>query len=1728
LESIRKIIVGITLTLLILNMMIFTFNFTPENDGGGNIIRVPEDYSTIHEAINAATPGDTIAIAPVTYHESLIIDKPLTILGRKGSRPIFDGGGSGTAITISGPEGSGSIVTYVELVNWDNGVVITNSSDCKVYDVIILNCGRIAIDLKESSTNNTIYNNTMISNANGVRIYTSSRNTVFGNEITQSETTGVYLEQSSNNSICGNKMAENKIGVYLESSSNNMVSGNTISYSNWYGVHLYSSSSNNVISGNYITNSFYHGVYLYSSSNNNTICENNIANNGYGFYLLFSCSSNSIYHNNIVNSTSGQVYNYESINIWDDGYPSGGNYWSDYTGTDLYSGPYQNEDGNDLIGDTPYVIDESNIDNYPLMTQWVPNIPSHMVVAYTGLPSTLDPACCYDTTSAEPILNVYETLIFFDEEKTNQFVPHLATSWSISADGLNYTFTIRQGVKFHNGETLTTEDVEYSFERFMVLDIPEGPAWMFYEPLFDVFGSRDAEGGFTVTGQQIDNAITRNETAVTIHLTKTYPPFMQILSQTWASILCKKWCVEIGDWPGTWNNWTLYNRPYKTAIENQTTEPPGPHTNAMCGTGPFLLDYYQKGVEWSLVKFDGYWGGWPAPGSNGFLQRVTSKKIEDWETRKNMFLEGQLDYVTVPRTSIDEVLGQPGVRCIYPLEDLSCNAMFFTFDISTSSPYLGVPGGLPIGTFNESGIPPNFFSDINVRKGFAYAFNYSKLIEEELRGEPYQPATPIIPGLPFYNPAQEKYSIDLDRAMDCFVAAWGGQVWDNGFNFTICYVEGNSVRQKACEIIKANVESLNTKFHIQIQSIPLNNYSYSSRNNEQPIFIYGWLADFADPHNFVYGFMYSDGAFAPWQTYSNETIDNLMRAGIGTMNETARRQIYYQLQSLYHEDCPSVPLYQPIGRRFERDWVRGWYYNPLLWGLNYFYVQWKGSIYVSTRYSWPMLHHDLSHTGYTESPAPNTNQTQWNYTTGEWVSSSPAVADGKVYIGSADFKIYCLDATTGASIWNYTTGDWVCSSPAVADGRVYVGSADGEVYCLNALTGEKIWNYTTEAKISNYTGVECSSPAVADGRVYVGSIDGNVYCLNATTGALLWNYTAGIVVCSSPAVAGGKVFIGSAGMDFGNVDCLDAITGTHVWNFKTGGSVDSSPTVADGKVYVGSSDSKVYCLNVYTGALIWSYRTSDMVSSSPAVADGKVYVGSYDSKVYCLDASTGASIWNYTTGDWVYSSPAVADGKVYVGSGDSKVYCLNAITGNSIWNYTTGSCVYSSPAVADGMVFIGSSDSIVYAFGSIVRTEDYRTVQEAINVAAPGSTVLVTPGIYHESLIINKTLTIIGLPGSAPIFAGGGSGIAVTLLPSASGSIIAGVVITHWDQGILIIDASDCKIYSNIMSLMNSNGIGLEGINAANNFIYSNIFQENTVAVNLTASSTNNTIYKNIVSFNYIGFNLESGGNIIYANTISENQVGIDISNSNGNIIYHNNFINNNESAKSEQYFNAWDNGYPTGGNYWSDYTGVDDKSGPNQDVVGSDGIGDTNYTIAVNNIDRYPLMKPFNPHDIGIANVITSKTVVGQGFNLRIDLKILNYGIYNETFTITAYANGDVMAAQTITLTRTNSTTITFTWHTTGVAKGNYAIMIEAGTVLDETDTTDNTYLGCTIMVSIPGDVNGDRLVDISDLVITVGTIPSAPGWPNWNPNADINGDGACDISDLVICVGNVPSGPW
>ncbi|WP_324833247.1 PQQ-binding-like beta-propeller repeat protein [Alloacidobacterium sp.] len=316
---------------------------------------------------------------------------------------------------------------------------------------------------------------------------------------------------------------------------------------------------------------------------------------------------------------------------------------------------------------------------------------------------------------------------------------------------------------------------------------------------------------------------------------------------------------------------------------------------------------------------------------------------------------------------------------------------------------------------------------------------------------------------------------------------------------------------------------------------------------------------------------------------------------------------------------------------------------------------------------------------------------KWSSPIGGFSNSSPAVANGVVYVGSIDKNVYALNADTGARLWSFTTGDEVESSPAVANGMVYVGSDDNKVYALNASTGAMVWSFIA--------GNSVQSPlTVVNGVVYVGGSDFNIYALNASDGAKLWSFAAQFpfAMFSSPAVVNGAVYVGS---NDSNLYALDASTGAKLWSFTAGNAV-STPAVANGVVYFGSQDHNVYALNASTGAKLWSFVTGATILSSPAIANGVIYIGSYDHNVYALNASTGVKLWSFTTGNTVTSAPAVANGVVYVGSDDHNMYALNASTGAKLWSRAVGNVIYASPVVTNGTVYAVSNGITAFSLGA--------------------------------------------------------------------------------------------------------------------------------------------------------------------------------------------------------------------------------------------------------------------------------------------------------------------------------------------------------------------------------------------------------------------------------------------
>lgn len=257
----------------------------------------------------------------------------------------------------------------------ENSIIGNNITDNQYYGVSLYSYHAMA-------SGNSIVGNNIANNEGGILLYSSCvNNTVSENNIWANAGWGISLESGpNNNSISGNIITDNENGILMNTGmsicSNNSVVGNKLEANEGYGI-LLQYAINNSLSGNNIAYNLYGlsldvAVYwggdgLEMGSEGNLIHGNDIAGNSICGIEVLNSSNNLIYHNNFQSNTA-QVLSQNSSNNWDDGYPSGGNYWSDYAGgADLYRGPAQDENGSDGIVDLPYTINAGNRDNYPLM-----------------------------------------------------------------------------------------------------------------------------------------------------------------------------------------------------------------------------------------------------------------------------------------------------------------------------------------------------------------------------------------------------------------------------------------------------------------------------------------------------------------------------------------------------------------------------------------------------------------------------------------------------------------------------------------------------------------------------------------------------------------------------------------------------------------------------------------------------------------------------------------------------------------------------------------------------------------------------------------------------------------------------------------------------------------------------------------------------------------------------------------------------------------------------------------------------------------------------------------------------------------------------------------------------------------------------------------------------------------------------------------------------------------
>jgi parallel beta-helix repeat protein len=336
-------------------------------------------FKTIQAGVDNATPGDTVYVYNGTYYENIIVNKTINLTGEDRVLTIIEGSGTGDVIYVSANwvnitgfmiKGSGSDF-------WDSGIKINNGQYNNIsHNKLSLNsCG---IFLRFSHNTSITKNNISSNNWDGIHFEYANNSVITYNTVSSNLGDGIHIEDSNNHTITNNELSINSVhGIHLRYSSNNTIIDNNVSTNSNRGIYIWTSSSknadNNIVHNNTLSDNYY-GIFV-TFGRYNLISQNTISNNTYGIYIddienKYS-NNNSIYHNNFIGNAD-HAYD-EGTNQWDNGYPSGGNYWSDYSGVDYFKGVNQDIPGKDSIGDTNYSIDSNSVDNYPLVGPYYKN-----------------------------------------------------------------------------------------------------------------------------------------------------------------------------------------------------------------------------------------------------------------------------------------------------------------------------------------------------------------------------------------------------------------------------------------------------------------------------------------------------------------------------------------------------------------------------------------------------------------------------------------------------------------------------------------------------------------------------------------------------------------------------------------------------------------------------------------------------------------------------------------------------------------------------------------------------------------------------------------------------------------------------------------------------------------------------------------------------------------------------------------------------------------------------------------------------------------------------------------------------------------------------------------------------------------------------------------------------------------------------------------------------------
>ncbi|MGD9397392.1 MAG: ABC transporter substrate-binding protein, partial [Candidatus Thorarchaeota archaeon] len=579
-----------------------------------------------------------------------------------------------------------------------------------------------------------------------------------------------------------------------------------------------------------------------------------------------------------------------------------------------------------------------------------------------GLPEFMDPHKNYESAGGWVHANIYETLFTydFDSADTTPSVPLLAESVHISSDGLNYTFTLRQGITFHDNTEFNATCVQMNFWRILGRGWDEGwgPVWMIATPILGGQAVEDAvydygdgslqhRGNWTEWKETSDAIVVLDEFTVRIRLAYPYSPFLAVLASSVASMISPTFFMAHGG---------MSPESYDFTLDYEA-----------CGTGPYMLDEWIQDDMIRIVLNDNYWRTNSARFVHpyaGSIANVTIKLNTDVISRMSNLQAGTTDGCSWFYSKAYDIWNNVTTRGDGTLQSLNPDIKVWTGLPSYSIMLLGFNMNSYLNVSNELRQSP--FTNWHLRTAISYAFDYQAMIDEYSYGMALQLQGPIPQGMFAHDYDLFMFNSNMTKAVEHWNSAMSNgldDVWaNNSYELNFYCMEGSSGYPVSLLLIKQAIENIiadpdssdpSSPLTINVVGLEWASYLYQIRNRQLALFRLGWFPDYADPDNYVSPFVHSNGTF-PRRVglkdslgegsvvWDHETVNGWIEDAAGELNPDTRISLYDQIQEAIVEHCAYLWCYQLVEFHVERHEMKGYVYNPMR--DPYFYHYYKSTV----------------------------------------------------------------------------------------------------------------------------------------------------------------------------------------------------------------------------------------------------------------------------------------------------------------------------------------------------------------------------------------------------------------------------------------------------------------------------------------------------------------------------------------------------------------------------------------------------------------------------------------------------------------------------------------------------------------------------------------------------------------------------------------------------------------